>query len=107
MVSDEMRNSYCEMLHRLDKVYTSHRRGQGKRKTYPQKPEYSPRFGCFANYCLEVVLDLGNNSWECHIAQKLLGVSWKASDSDTVTAKGGELLSFGGKVVAVTSPRPR
>jgi len=37
--------------------------------------------------------------------EKLLGVTRKASESDTVATKGGELLSFGGKVVAVTSPR--
>ena len=39
--------------------------------------------------------------------EKLLGVTRKASDSDTVATKGGELLSFEGKVVAVTSPRRR
>ncbi|KAH0826552.1 hypothetical protein J3R83DRAFT_4906 [Lanmaoa asiatica] len=37
--------------------------------------------------------------------EKLLGVTRRASDSDTVATKGGELLSFEGKVVAVTSPR--
>ncbi|KAF8438173.1 hypothetical protein L210DRAFT_3482342 [Boletus edulis BED1] len=37
--------------------------------------------------------------------EKLLGVTRKASDSDTVATKGGELLSFEGKVVAVVSPR--
>ncbi|KAF8549605.1 composite domain of metallo-dependent hydrolase [Imleria badia] len=39
--------------------------------------------------------------------EKLLGVTGtrRALDSDTVATKGGELLSFEGKVVAVTSPR--
>lgn len=37
--------------------------------------------------------------------EKLLGVTRRASESDTVATKGGELLSFEGKVVAVTSPR--
>ncbi|KIJ15978.1 hypothetical protein PAXINDRAFT_99322 [Paxillus involutus ATCC 200175] len=39
--------------------------------------------------------------------EKLLGVTRKAFDSDMVATKGGELLSFEGKVVAVTSPRRR
>lgn len=37
--------------------------------------------------------------------EKLLGVTRRASDSDTVATVGGELLSFEGKVVAVTSRR--
>ena len=37
--------------------------------------------------------------------EKLLGVTRKASESDMVATKGGDLLSFEGKVVAVTSPR--
>ncbi|KAF9225904.1 carbohydrate esterase family 9 protein [Gyrodon lividus] len=37
--------------------------------------------------------------------EKLLGVTRKAFNSDMVATKGGELLSFEGKVVAVTSPR--
>lgn len=37
--------------------------------------------------------------------EKLLGVTRTALDSDTVATRGGELLSFEGKVVAVTSPR--
>ena len=36
---------------------------------------------------------------------KLLGVTRKVSESDLVVTKGGDLLSFEGKVVAVTSPR--
>jgi len=39
--------------------------------------------------------------------EKLLGVTQRASDSDTVATVGGELLSFEGKVVAVTSRRRR
>ncbi|KAF9233435.1 hypothetical protein BU15DRAFT_53885 [Melanogaster broomeanus] len=37
--------------------------------------------------------------------EKLLGVTRKALDCDMVATKGGELLSFEGKVVAITSPR--
>lgn len=37
--------------------------------------------------------------------ERLLGVTRKASQSDMVATKGGELLSFEGKVIAVTSPR--
>ncbi|KIJ61513.1 hypothetical protein HYDPIDRAFT_31124 [Hydnomerulius pinastri MD-312] len=37
--------------------------------------------------------------------EKLLGVTRKAFDCDMVATRGGELLSFEGKVVAVTSPR--
>ncbi|KAF9239773.1 hypothetical protein BU15DRAFT_74314 [Melanogaster broomeanus] len=39
--------------------------------------------------------------------EKLLGVTRKALDCDMVATKGGELLSFEGKVVAITSPRRR
>ncbi|KAH7885714.1 hypothetical protein F5I97DRAFT_1874828 [Phlebopus sp. FC_14] len=37
--------------------------------------------------------------------EKLLGVKRGAIECDMVATRGGELLSFGGKVVAVTSPR--
>jgi hypothetical protein len=36
---------------------------------------------------------------------KLLGVSAKPEDADLVATRGGDLLSFEGKVVAVISPR--
>ncbi|KAG9313485.1 hypothetical protein JVU11DRAFT_5810 [Chiua virens] len=37
--------------------------------------------------------------------ERLLGVTTRASESDVVATKGGDLLSFEGKVVAVTSAR--
>ena len=48
---------------------------------------------------MEDALDMATTNVE-----KLLGVTRRASDSDMVATKGGELLSFEGKVVAVTSP---
>ena len=49
---------------------------------------------------IEDALDMATTNIE-----KLLGVTRKASESDMVATKGGDLLSFEGKVVAVTSPR--
>ena len=49
---------------------------------------------------IEDALDMATTNIE-----KLLGVTRKASESDMVATIGGDLLSFEGKVVAVTSPR--
>lgn len=49
---------------------------------------------------MEDALDMATTNIE-----KLLGVTRKASESDIVVTKGGDLLSFEGKVVAVASRR--